>query len=102
MSNENGEQGFHGSPGGLPPILDLHRRQQARNDQSITSIASSLAATVQQNLVLEDRLAQEAAEETAQQTLKRLLSTKSAISTSCRGLLTAISRDWNWISGKGV
>jgi hypothetical protein len=79
MSSENVEQGF-GSPGGLRRVWD--RRQQAKTDQSVTSMTSSLAAAVQPNLVLEDKLAREAAEETAQQTLKRHLSVKSAISTS--------------------
>lgn len=69
MSSENVEQGFD-SPGGLRRVWD--RRQQAKTDQSVTSMTSSLAAAVQHNLVLEDKLAREAAEETAQQTLKRL------------------------------
>ncbi|KAN0072598.1 hypothetical protein V8E54_009527 [Elaphomyces granulatus] len=51
-------------------------------EQSVTSIISSLAAAVQHNLVLEDKLTREAAEETAQKKLKRLLSIKSAISTT--------------------
>ncbi|KAI9761003.1 MAG: hypothetical protein M1840_002157 [Geoglossum simile] len=79
MSASQHEQEF-GSPSRLPKAAD--RRQETRSDFSVSSRTASLEVALYQNLALEEKLGKEAAEETPQQTLKRLLSTKSAISTS--------------------
>src|SRR5439155_26169364 len=73
------EQAF-GSPTCLPKAAD--RRQETQSDFSVPSRTVSPEAALHQNLALEEKLKEEAAEETSQQTLKKLLSTKSAISTS--------------------
>ncbi|KAL4908862.1 hypothetical protein BDW74DRAFT_174090 [Aspergillus multicolor] len=56
-------------------------RRRERTDISDSSIGGSLLSAMETNLRLEDRLKEEA-NETPQERLKRLLSTKSAISTS--------------------
>jgi hypothetical protein len=76
--------GQHGETYGtskrLPKAAD--RRQEHQTDLSISSRTASLEAALRQNLTLEERLKEDASQETPQENLRRLLSTKSAISTS--------------------
>jgi hypothetical protein len=58
------------------------RRQQTASDSSYSARTPSLDALAMANLRLEDSMAAEAAHETNEQTLQRLLSTKSTISTA--------------------
>ncbi|KIW62798.1 hypothetical protein PV04_10929 [Phialophora macrospora] len=66
-----------GAPSPLPKLSD--RRQQV---SSYSARTPSFDVLAMQNLLLEEELVKEAANETHEQTLKRLLSTKSAISTT--------------------
>jgi hypothetical protein len=78
MSAGREEQAFS-SPTRLPKIAD--HRQENRTDVSYSSRRASLEIALLENLSLEEKLKDEAAEETPKQTLKRFLSTKTAIST---------------------
>ena len=79
MSVEQQEQSF-GESMRLPKTAD--RRREQRSDTTISTRAASLEAAIRENLVLEESLESSAAEESPKQSLVRLLSIKSVISTT--------------------
>lgn len=82
--DRNPEEASFGSPTHLPNVVLSGRRQQQRTDTTASSRSSSLEAALSQNLQLEERLRfePESVHETPQEKLRRLLSTRSAISTA--------------------
>lgn len=80
MSAEQHEQQF-GESSRLPKIADLRRAQQSDASQT-SSRAASLEAAMLDNLALEKHLESTTAGEPPKQSLRRLLSTKSVVSTS--------------------
>jgi hypothetical protein len=58
------------------------RRALNATDSTISSRSFSLEVALQENLALEEKLEEEASEETAEASLKRLLSLRSVVSTS--------------------
>ena len=79
MSVEQHEQIF-GESRRLPKIAE--RRQEQRSDSTLSTRAASLEVAIRENLALEDHLESTATGESIEQSLKRLLSIRSVVSTA--------------------
>ena len=64
----------------LPKIAE--RRQEQRSDSTLSTRAASLEVAIRESLALEDHLESTAAGESTEQSLKRLLSIRSVVSTT--------------------
>lgn len=79
MSVEQHEQIF-GESGRLPKIAE--RRREQRSDSTSSTRAASLEVAIRENLALEDHLESTSAGDSIEQSLKRLLSIRSVVSTT--------------------
>ena len=79
MSAEQHESTF-GEPRRLPKLAD--RRQDHKSDSTVSSRAVSLEIAIRENLALEEYLDSTAAGESIEQSLRRLLSIRTVVSTA--------------------